>query len=273
METKEYKLEDWQDFIGYLAKPSAGEHAKGFYKNFHKCSTWVEATRLAIEGWKDGIKQVEAFSSLLDSELKGSLMIDEYYYDVTGQDFDLDRVILGEPECWLASEQVEVKAPATHTVKLVVNGATNYGITPNQMIARGSTLIALVQLLERGRKRVEIELIFNVEANSKTFRISVPLKSASSDIDLGKVTFALAHPDCCRRFQFAVWDALEADNVGKRGHGSPIDLQLLEQEKEGIGIYIGQGYRECNFEDFYSSKRWILDRLKEQGVELKEEGV
>lgn len=265
---EQHYIENWREFVGYLSKPTAHGVTVGYTRNFHGCKTPRETIDLALNGWKGGIKQVELFSSLLDNEIKGSLRIDEYYYNVSGQDFDLDRVLIGEPEAWLNSEQVEVKAPATHTVRLVINGATHALVSSTKMIARGACLVALVQLLERGRKRVEIELIFNVSSYPKKSRIVVPLKSAGEDLDLNKVTFALAHPDCCRRLQFAVWDAKDK-RISGWGYGEPKDLNSEEIEQEEIGIYIGQGYDECNFLDFEASKKWILAELKKQGVELK----
>ncbi len=270
--TVHHRIEDWSTFVGYLSKPSAGHHAVGYTRNFHYSRTKEQAIQLAIEGWPKGLEEVEKLGSLLDNELKGSLLIDEYFYDVSGQDFDLDRVLIGEPESWLSTEQVEIKAPATHTVRLVVNGATYYGVTPEQMIARGAAIIALVTLLERGRKRVEIDLVFNVTASMKVYRQTIPLKSASQDIDMNKIVFALANPDSCRRLQFATWDALEPDTVAARGHGAPLDITVEQCETEGIGIYVGSRYT-CDFTNVDAAKRWIVNELKKQGVELKEETV
>lgn len=232
---------------------------------FHAGATWEDTLKLAINGWPEGVEQIRKYTEVLEQKLGSSLKIDEYFYDVTGQDFDLDRVLIGEPEAWLNTEQVEVQAPALHNLKLVFNFSTSAGVDSEYIQRRGAAIVALISLLQKTRRSVEV-VAGAKSMNRQTgqfFSMNVTIKKAGDSLDLDKLAFALIHPCFQRRLYFGVqeaaWEQLPV------GYGKIIDL-----EDKG-DIYIGgMNSSTHEFKSNESTEQWILEELKKQGVELKE---
>lgn len=234
---------------------------------FQAFTSWKETIRLANEGWEEGSAMVEAYASKFIDLLGSQLKIDEYFYDVSGQDFDLDRVLIGEPEAWLNTEQVEVKAPALQTLRLAVNIGASAAVSAETLKRKGAAIVALVALLERTRRSVEVALITrdcSSYGNAEDgFNFNLTVKEAGQSIDIPKLAFCLAHVNMLRRLQFAV---MESDWKGMpTAYGYSSDFRKPEAD-----IYIGCSH--ISNEVFLSEERtetWILEEIKKQGVELK----
>lgn len=270
--------ESWGEFVAAASSTPKNTDSSAHYgaNDFCGGSDFEETCKFAVEGWEEGTALAEKFSSALVNKLTNSLKIDEYYYDVTGQDFDLDRVLIGEPEAWLTSEQVDVKAPAQQTLKIQVNLCVSGGIDSNMLIKRGAVIAALAMLLERARRRVEIEIVM-ANGNVKNWwsLFTIPVKSANTDLDLAKVVFALAHPATFRRLIFGVMETT-AEDVRKhlnayRDHGYGRVMDVPPSCRMDVDIYVPSAlYGDYQWKDVESAEQWILEQLEAQGVELKE---
>jgi hypothetical protein len=255
-------FESWSEFVEYGSSTKTGRDATKlgstyFYGEFDM----PQAKKAAIEGWQEGTEKITKFVDLFVDKMGSLLQRDEYFYDVTGQDFDLSRVLAGEPECWLATEQVEVKAPSSQVLKIVVQAQGLAEVSAKAMMWKGAAVVALAALLERSRRRVEIELRFcNDGLSRKRHTMYIPLKQASADIDLAKLAYALAHPSCFRRLGFGVMEQL-----GFAGYGS--SRNITPTSEADIWVPKAEPY-----EDAGSCEAWIIEELKKQGIELKGEG-
>lgn len=232
--------------------------------------TWNQTRYLAVNGWPEETELIEEFSSRLEAKLGAQLNIDEYFYDVTGQDFDLDRVLIGEPEAWLNTEQVEIKAPALHTLRLVINIGASSDVNAETLKHRGAAVVALVSLLERTRRSVEVVAITrdcSVHGQAEEgFDFNFTVKQAGQEIDLSKLAFVFMHAGMLRRIQFACMETTWVGMPYNYGHSS--DLRKPEAD-----IYIGCSHSSNEvFLNDDSTEAWILEELKKQGVELKGEG-
>lgn len=228
--------------------------------SFTGTDTWEEALKLAKEGWLEGVNKVEKFSSQFTNLLGSMLQIDDYFYDVTGQDFDLDRVLRGEPEAWLNSEQVHVEAPALQTIKLVANITISGGNSIETLITRGAAIAALVILLEKARRRVEVEIVWTA---SDLYESRMLLKQAGQDLDIAKIAYWLIHPSAIRRMMFASLERCKDRRIANvYGYGSPTSIS----ENKG-DIYV-DGLYGCFGQD--DAVGFIKEALKSQGIELKE---
>lgn len=269
-------FESLTDLVEFLGTPNpiktkrSGIHSESYnYKvDWYGTSSIKRAKEFAVNGWPEGTKLVEKYTSALIEKLTNRLKIDDYFYDVTGQDFDLDRVLVGEPEAWMQTEQVEVQAPAMHNLKLLVNVGALRSVTSETIMTKGAAIAALVMLLERARRGVEVEVVSYAQSGSQTIEVRMLLKLAGEQLDLGKLAFVLANPSFLRRFVFGV-----RERVGTGGF-----KQVCQNENYGSSMEANQGDADlyCGINNgamYFNSKelaeKWILSELQKQGVELK----
>jgi hypothetical protein len=279
-------FESFGDFLQFVDVPVKGvfnsSHQTGkSASEFRGTSSFAEAMNLARNGWEEGTKELEVYASQFTNVLGSLLQIDEYFYDVTGQDFDLDRVLIGEPEAWLNSEPVQVKAPALHTLKFVVNIGASNGVSKESIMQRGGAITALIMLLEKSRRRVELELVTRVAVRpqweDKTNHLAdcnigtgkILAKQAGDDLDFGKLAFMLAHPSMLRRLGAALKENYSNKTIAKQvcdaSYGYSIDV--LEEERGDI--YAPRMFGLSSEWTPEIAKEFILGELKKQGVELK----
>lgn len=288
MEHIEY-FESMEEFLNFVRFPVQGfryssSRERGLRrKEFTGTYDFPEAFDLAINGWKEGTEQLEKYTSQFTSTLDSLLQIDDYYYDVVGQDFDLDRVLIGEPECWLASEPIQVQAPALHTLKIVANIGTSASISKETIMYRGSAIAALIGLLEKSRRRVELELVSRAaasrfeagnsdsKANCTVGTIKILAKKAGDDLDLGKLAFMLAHPSMLRRMIHAGKENFTNRKVAQEICSNIYGYSINVVESERGDIYAPRMYSGSDLWNEKTAKTWILEELKKQGVELKGE--
>ena len=258
------------DLVDYCLDHKNSQTARRLASEWDGNLSFTETCRLAVRGWDEGIGKVEKFASGFVDAIGSKLVIDEYFYDVTGMDFDLARVLEGEPECWLNSEQVHVDAPAKQTIKLIVNIGASCSVDANTLIRKGAGVVALVQLLERMRRSVEVVAItrdcyaYNND-NEGGFNFDLTLKHAGQDLDVGKLAYALMHPSMLRRLQFIAMETTWVGMPSSYGYSSN-----LRQPESDIYIPASQSYDVIDFDSEDNVKLWILKELVAQGIELKE---
>lgn len=261
------------DSLGDLVTHASGEGVNQFTKNnsvgtdWNGTRTFQDAVKLALNGWEEGTAKIEKYVSMFTGMLGSLLQVDEYFYDVSGQDFDLDRVLIGEPEAWLNTEQVQVQAPALHTIKIVVNIMASAAVSTSAITMRGAAIAALVLLLEKARRNVELEVICSSSAEwdgREVLITSLTVKRAGESIDLSKLAFVLTHPSMLRRFMFGCMENCSDKKLAKkisRGHGCPSDVCLDKGD-----IYCG---RLLGYYGEQEAGNWIKENLEGQGIELK----
>lgn len=280
MKIYEAKLEGIQGLLEYVEANSLKTRNNNSHEiaigDWHGTRNWRDAVKLAVNGWEEGALLAEKFSSQFLDVVASLLKIDDYFYDVNGQDFDLDRVLIGEPECWLQTEQIEVKAPANHTLRVAVNIGASAMVPASVLVRKGAATIALVRLLEKTRRSVEIVAFSNAQREMFDFNkpvmgsefcnVSVTLKNAGEDVDLSKLAFGLAHPSMLRRLMFAVRERTWVNLPSNYGFST-------DYLKPECDIYVGASSAfNAAFETEEGAEQWILAELTKQGVELKGEG-
>ena len=143
------------------------------------------------------------------------------------------------------------------------------------MAAKGATVSSLIELLELAGNRVELTLLPHPSTQGGVNRgflawQKVIVKQAEQPLDLGRVTYALAHPSAVRRLAFAWMDTVKDEvfsHLGS-GHGYPTDIRDTKE----YDIYIpASELWNVQWQSVESATAWILQSLKEQGVSLKEE--
>ena len=143
--------------------------------------------------------------------------------------------------------------------------AASAGISGQEMFNKGATIAALIELLERAGKRVELKGRMAVTGYDKpvsTFRYQMIIKEAGEPIDVDRIAFALAHPGCLRRLGFSIMEQA-SEKIQKAidttyRYGQPAEWQEPED-----GIYIGKTSLDGSEE---SRVEWIKQQLADYGI-------
>lgn len=236
------------------------------YRNdFTLTRNYEEAVTLARAGWPEGTKKALAMCHKIEDKLHNLVNLPTIQYDVTGEILDVGRYCGGEPEHWGTFYDNIREGKSTKYVHIVLSGFVSCGISTDSMIARGSAVAALVNVLELSGARVRIS-VTHALVGTDTYQIITRLKQYDEVLDLDRVTFALAHPAMYRRHIFSVMETLP-DNwptkVGAYSYYSHPGAPVTEQGD----IYLPEmSAHDDQWETPESSTQWVLEELKRQGV-------
>lgn len=270
-----------EDFIKYTSGPSEMDRSDRESLNgtfsFTQTSSFSEAVQLANVGWPDGAVKVRALAAEV-GEVTGNIRRPEPVYSVAGHQFDIGRVISGDPECWIEYDRGATQASAgDHVVRIIVNASASSAVRADAIIMRGVAACVLAAALEQARIPTEIlwEECCRPSNNGgddlMVYRF--PVKYASQPLDLGRMAFELAHPSCLRRLLFAANEREDA-NIRRRwgyrsgyGYGSPATDPLAAADPNVI--YLDKLYADDPGKWTPASViRWVKDTLTARGVQL-----
>lgn len=241
-------------------------------KYFTHTYTWDEAVTLATKGWTRGVENARKYSGRLFNVVASQIEQPRYLYDVEGLDFDVARVLSGEPEVWLEEHPKKSSAPG-RIITIVYNIGCSGGINASTIEARGAVATALVELLEFGGYSVELIARADTEGHGKIFHQKVTVKRAGQPLDLTEVAFVLGHPSMLRRFLFSVREHGPADLLHALNVGSGYGMSTSTREGKARGdIYLDRMmWGESDWENPKSAEQWIMRNLKEQGIDVEVE--
>lgn len=236
---------------------------------FYECRDWSDFVKVARKGWPEGENFARKFSNVLFEKVSSLIDHPTYVYDVEGVDFDISRVLAGEPEVWIDQYPREADAPG-RIVKVVYSVSASSGVDKSVMIARGASVAAIVQLLEFSGRTVELVCREDADGSySWRSEIEVMVKRAGQPLNMPEVIFAMAHPDMLRRLCFAVQERGPKEivtNVCERMYGMP---STARKSKQG-DIYLDRMmYGESWWTEQNRAVEWALSALAAQGVEVK----
>lgn len=275
----EFRFESLGELLTFLEKPSINGKSQCSSEctddtGWYGTASMADAKRLAVTGWVEGTAMMEKFSSMMIDKITSLVVRDEYFYDVTGYDFDLARGLQGVPECWLNSDTVEVTSPSVSNVRLLVNVGASGGVSSEALMIKGAAIGALVMLLEQSRRSVEVEVVWRSNCwrgvrVPKLVETRLLVKKTGDSLDLGKLAFVLAHPSFLRRFGFGVMERIKDESINTvcrlcGGYGS------VEPVKSDADIYVPGSSLDAmgNYSGIAGAEKWIIEKLKAQGVEL-----
>lgn len=239
--------------------------------------TFEEAVKLASDGWTEGEKKTKALSHGLFAHVSHLIERQNVVYDVEGNGIDVAKFLNNEPECWQKFETELTQGSGHRLVRIVFNFSASSKVSSGVIMARGAAIAALVELLEYAGHRVELIAVQSIEymgkpdtpSSNNYGELRIGVKEFSQNLDMGRVSFALAHPAMLRRIAFSVWErGLDSDQRPKLGipanYGHPCDLRSDRGD-----IYIGKALLgEVQWENEKKAERWIINELKKQGVTL-----
>lgn len=246
---------------------------------FSGTETWEEAYHLATHGWPEGRRLVEKLSAEIVERIVGAGLVQVTQYDVEGDDLDIGRYLLGEPEVWGYLEDTDTRVESfakPKVIHLVLNLSASAAINKSTLIARGAAAAALVDILEMHNVRCEVTLTESVTPSTGSRRghseFHIPVKKPGDSLQMDQLAFLMAHPASLRRIVFAVNERLPEDIIkhfgfadggfGVGGYGIPTQSNLKGD------IHVGHIYSESEWSK-ESSIAWIKKVLIEQGFTLE----
>jgi hypothetical protein len=192
-------------------------------------ATFKEAEKLALFGWKNGLKMA---SKMINELGEPDQVIEAQGNEVmpVGGVFIIPAVIANAP-AYMLNPCAPMEQPI---IRLVVSTGFLSGCKAEQKIAKGVAIMALVGRLERAGQSVEVVSWKGVEATSGSLwsEVSVVIKQPDQAMDLDVLAYVLAHPSFQRRHNFKWIETISPANKAKRsygmGHGRTAELPDCE---------------------------------------------
>jgi hypothetical protein len=266
----------WSDYLEFAEKRANHNGYKESSRRIENernpwtgTATFQEALSLARDGWAEGDAIVNTLSSAMVERVTSLIEKDHIVYDVEGMGIDIAAYLKGEPECWMRQEKEWGSGEGTRHIKLVYNITVSGGVGTDIILARGAAVAALIQCLEYSGTRVELWVNstngVNDERNPDPWECNILVKASDQDLDMSRVTFALAHPGMFRRLIFAVMEGHEKlMGIAGMGYG-----RVSSTTKDKGDIYIdGAHLYDTRWTDTASSEKWVEEMLKKQGIKL-----
>ena len=282
--TKQVYALSYEKFLDIASTTSNSRYANAVTQSPNSVSwadgvSFEESVKRLRLGWQEGVAKAKELASKLESKLSAEYSFQiETKWDTSGDYFDIGRVLEGEPDCWASDIELEdqyANDKKGKIVKVLVNVATSCSYDAQKILQRGVYALAIVDLLERLGKSVELVATCKVEVNhgdNGIYGWELPLKKAGEELSLDRVAFILGSPAGFRRSWFSVITNKEYPNVGGN-LGMPTDWTEAELAERNVDIYIGalmsgktpwQGETDLNF---------IVEQLAKAGIDVSKAEV
>ena len=182
------------------------------------------AVDMGLTGWHEIRPRVDSLFARVDSNINlamGDMF--ESRFNVCGDSADIDRYLMGDPECMI--DYVDVpQARMGRVVRLLINGSANSGISPDKIMERGVIVCTLIDVLNRMNVGVEVYLenCTGVWTANQFHSLLVKLHTSEQLLDVNNLMFAIAHPSMLRRVSFSVMEKSQwqyAKEIAKKGGG------------------------------------------------------
>lgn len=241
-------------------------------KNWDLGLGWEGTKKLAREGWPEGTQKLSLKATNFINEFSKRIKQQDWFYqEEAAGNLDIAKFLDGEPEVW---NRLQEKDMPSRAATVVLNMTAAGSINAKVMEARGLLAANLVQALEAGGVRTRVILAVHDDCYTNAMaEIYITLKDFGEPLDIDNLVFAVVHPATFRRLFFSymeTWspEIRETFHVGE-GYGR-VELETFYKGD----IYFGKmnGYEE-QFNDEATAEAFIKERLKEFGVELKEEAT
>lgn len=270
MKTMKFSFDTWSDWLACVDGPSlmpmSRRKSRTSSDSFAGVS-YSKALGLARQGWPEGADRANTQADLLFNHVSSVIDRQDVRFDTEGHYIDVARFNNNEPECWGQFETVNVEGQGRKLVRILFNIGASCAVGQEVILAKGSATVALIKLLEYAGHRVELVMGEAAESQIDT-QWRIKLKEFDQDLDINRLIFALAHPASHRRLWMSALEC-QADwaRMGARDdYGIPVDLPADKGE-----IYIGaSNSMNVKWLDLPSACDWIMQKLKEQGIEVKE---
>jgi hypothetical protein len=224
-----YEFNGTMELFDAIKDTPEGNHSRKTMSNSFCKYQWAETMDGLTSGWRDGIGDIHAITSRIQSiegVQKGGAAIE---FDVTGEFIDMGQYMEGVPECMghLVPNEI-IKDEVTILVSTSISG----GVSGNMIHTRGALITALIEKLMETH---HVNLAFGFKAEdfwgSRALEAVLNI-NLQDEFSRDVVAFCAAHAGFLRRCLFAL---MEKDAGVKTcdGYGYPADCdKVLEALKK-----------------------------------------
>ena len=252
-------FESLSEFVR-IAEDAFAEKLHGDEKgSFTAYTSFKQAVDYMKTGWSDGYSEVvKGMSGMVEHSeyVDGEALVPSY----SGAEVNVDAYVAGQPECYMDFDDVEENKPV---LRVGVQFSAQAKYSTQCFTNRGSAMLSLVEVLERGGIPVELWGYAYTEYCGKTQRIDILLKASSEPIDTDKIAFVLAHAAFYRHIGFAVKCYLS--KIGEH-HGDPSNCRSTEMPADAFDVVTP--YSSSFLRDKVEIKNWIETTCRNLGLEL-----
>jgi hypothetical protein len=207
--------------------------------NWSGSASLDEACELGTRGWHEVRPEVDKLINSLDNIISATFgNMFETKFNITGESGDIDRYLIGDPECMV--DYVDV--PQTRmgrVVRLLINGTVNSHVSAETIRQRGAMICSLVDIINRMGVGVEVYSEMATESNNKYHSMLTKLHDSQQLLDIDNLMFAIAHPSMLRRISFSnmemsKWE--EAKRIIGKSYGSASNCKLQSHVNADVVI-------------------------------------
>lgn len=266
----------WQEFLDKSAE-MGGAYAKSQGPDKWAGGSYAAAVKMVNNGgYLSALPLVENFVRKVETDFgKASSPAFDFSYQVAGQEVDMGRYVAGDPECMMLPVPIHVMKTG-RIIKLVVPITTSASTDKEEILKRGASVMALVDILWRLQHPAEIWASYSCHGYGGTNRASynVKVQGANDSKDKGRVMFALAHPMMLRRLFFAYADTRPDEEVrafgfkGTGGYGGP-SYSSVKEDMDGyannviiVPDLMTYGSERVDWLDDAACVRWISEQVE-----------
>lgn len=279
-----YEFATWSDYIDHATNSKSAltgwdRGSEHYDPSFNHTVSWEAFRDLELTGWKDGAQKVSDLAQAIFTRVSTMIRRPSISRNVIGDMLDPALYVMGVPDPWYVFDEEIVDGIGRKVFRLVYNQSTSCGVSTEVMIARGSVIAALVNVLELAGHSVEVLLVNALDYSTKPAPInklewSVPVKYADQPLSIPRLALALAHPDSFRRLGFRIYETVFPDksrgqllcNYGN--YGKPTDTDFFRDRAD---ILIDKAlYGNDQWTNHEKAVNWVLDQLKAQGIEIED---
>ena len=234
--------------------------------------TFDDACQIARSGWREGSEMAMKYSGMIWSRIGKLVFRPQVRHYEEGFEWDMDRVLARDPESALDYHNPPSKrlkrGTSKNVVKIYVTVDAYYGATAEIMKRRGAAIGALVNGLEQAGRRVEL-IATCATGRGQKLSHEIMVKSAGAKPNLPALCYMIGHPSVLRRMLFAVWEGegYRPSEPGYRyfhgSYGAPAEHPCPPDADIVIGV---AEYSSPAWKNETNCEKWVLEKLKEQGV-------
>lgn len=222
-----YRFDSVEDFLSWLEKtpahPEAGKSSRSGDVDFTGTHSLKEAFSLIHCGWPEGEELVATHAKAILGKIPGSLLTIQTAYDVVGDQWDMGKVMLGEPESAMVWQERE---GGLQCLKVCVDIGFNCNTSAEYIQERGAMVGALIDALETSGNRCEVwacwrTKMIGLDASSNEVEVVTEIKIKSYDkaLDMDRLAFWVVHPSALRRMLFLLLEKVDNYFVARNTRG------------------------------------------------------
>lgn len=235
-----------------IVYPAWGELLAHMYadgRSWYGCSTLEEGrTRLHTPD-ADNLAKIATETRKHTAQLRDVLPSMDLGYDLApGFMWSMDRILAGDPECWMTLAE----SPERPLVRIGVDLTTSGVVSHDAIVRRGIAIATLVQLVELAGARVEVDLLAGLDPNAWcVYRI----KDADQDLSIARLECCVTTPILARGCMYRYLRA----NCRSTGCW-PYDRTALQSEYQVYFQSLHADDATVRFDD------WMVEQLLACGV-------